>query len=53
MMNKHELLKNKIIAAALVILGLLSFLLTVDLTILITVSMFAVPLFFAKENWIK
>jgi len=51
-MNKTELLKNKLMSAALVILGLLSLALTSDMTALVLILIFAVPLFFAKENMI-
>ena len=46
-------LKNKIYAIALVGIGVAAtFLLKEGIGVLIFMLMFAVPLFFAKENWI-
>lgn len=51
-MFKKELLKNKIFALMLIAVGVASVLIDMDATFLIFILMFAVPLFFAKENWI-
>jgi hypothetical protein len=51
-MWKRELLKNKLYALLLVIIGALSVLIEYDVTFFIFTLMFGLPLFFAKENWI-
>ena len=52
-MWKRELLKNKLHALLLVIIGALSILIEYDGTFFIFALMIELPLFFAKENWIK
>lgn len=44
--------KNKIIASLLLSIGWISTLIDNDGTFLLMVAMFAIPLFFAKRNWI-
>lgn len=51
-MWKPELRKNKIYAVVLLALGWLSMLLDQDATAFLFLAMLAVPLFFAKRNWI-
>lgn len=51
-MWKRELLKNKLYALLLVIIGALSVLIEYDVTFFIFTLMLGLPLFFAKENWI-
>ena len=46
------MIKNKIYAVLLITLGLVSVALDGDATALVFMSMFAVPMFFAKEQWI-
>ena len=43
--------KNKLYALVLLALGYLSVLVENDATVLVFLAMFAIPLFFAKENW--
>lgn len=45
-------LKNKLCAVVLLICGYLSVLIDKDATALVFLALIAVPLFFAKENWI-
>lgn len=45
-------LKNKLYAVALLIYGYLPVLIDKDATALVFLALIAVPLFFAKENWI-
>lgn len=45
-------LKNKLYAVVLLICGYLSALIVKDATALVFLALIAVPLFFAKENWI-
>ena len=45
-------LKNKLYAIALLVCGSLGVALENDSTALVLFGMIAVPLFFAKENWI-
>lgn len=45
-------LKNKVYATILMAAGLVPVFLMKDLTVLVFVSIFAIPMFFAKENWI-
>ena len=45
-------LKNKLYAIALLVCGSLGVALENDATALVLFGMIAVPLFFAKENWI-
>ncbi len=52
-LTKHKLFKNKIYAILFEVLGLISVPLgDGDITALIFLQIFAIPLFFAKENWI-
>lgn len=52
-LTKHKTFKNKCYAIGLILLGLItSLLLEGDITVLIFVSMIAIPLFFSKDNWI-
>jgi len=51
-MWKKELLKNKLYALLLVIIGVLSIPIEYDGTFFILALMLGLPLFFAKENWI-
>ena len=52
-MWKVELLKNKIVAIALVALSLIPIIIDRDGTILIFTGVIAFGLFFSKENWIS
>jgi len=45
-------MKNKLMALALVLMGCLSTLIDGDVTALVFVSIIAVALFFAKENYV-
>lgn len=45
-------LKNKVYATILMAAGLVPVFLMKDLTVLVFLGCFAVPMFFAKENWI-
>lgn len=45
-------LKNKLYAVVLLICGCLPVLIDKDATVLVFLALIAVPLFFAKENWI-
>lgn len=49
--NAH-LRKNKIVALALLVLGVLPILIDRDITVLILGALIAVPLLVAKSNWI-
>jgi len=51
-MLKRDLLPNKLCALLLIVIGLAVMLLDGDATALIFLSILAVPMFFAKENWI-
>ena len=51
-MWKRELLKNKLYALLLVGLSLPIMFLDGDATATVLMLFFAVPMFFAKENWI-
>jgi len=51
-MWKKELLKNKLYALALILIGLVPILIERDGTFFILALMLGLPLFFAKENWI-
>lgn len=44
--------KNKLCAVVLLACGYLGVLIEKDATALVFLAMFAVPLFFAKENWV-
>ena len=52
-MWRRELLKNKLYSLILIGIGALSVLIDYDATFFIFTLMFGLPLFFAKENWIK
>lgn len=45
-------LKNKLYAVVLLICGYLPVLIDKDVTVLVFFAFIAIPLFFAKENWI-
>ena len=45
-------LKNKLYAVVLLICGYLPVLIDKDSTVLVFFAFIAIPLFFAKENWI-
>ena len=51
-MWKKELLKNKLYALLLIIIGALSIPIEYDGTFFILTLMLGLPLLFAKENWI-
>lgn len=52
-LTKHKLFKNKLYATILIVLGIIAAkVLDGDCTVLIFLSMIALPLFFAKENYI-
>jgi len=51
-MWKWELLKNKLCALVLILIGLVPILIERDVTLFIFTLMIGLPLFFAKENWI-
>lgn len=51
-MWKRELLRNKLYALLLVGLSLLVLFIDGDATVLVIMLFFAVPMFFAKTNWI-
>ena len=46
------MIKNKIYATLLLGIGAVSTALTKDATLLLVVSMFGVPMFFSKKEWI-
>lgn len=50
--SKRKLFKNKVYSTLLMILGYVGMRLTNDPSVLIFISMIAIPLFFARENWI-
>lgn len=51
-MWKAKTLKNKVVAVTLIICGILSLTFDTDATATVMILLFAIPLFFAKENWI-
>ena len=51
-MLQRKLLKNKLYALVLILIGLVSILIERDGTFFIFALMIGLPLFFAKENWI-
>ena len=51
-MWKRELLKNKLYALVLILIGLVPILIERDVTFFIFALMIGLPLFFAKKNWI-
>ena len=48
----HRTFKNKLCALALIILGVLTTNIEGEGTVLLFLSMIALPLFFSDENWI-
>ena len=52
MKGDDGMIKNKIYAIILLGIGAVSTALTNDATLLLLVSMFAVPMFFSKKEWI-
>lgn len=50
--NEESTKKNKMVAVALVLLGLLPILIDGDASVLVLTLIFGLPLFFAKENYI-
>lgn len=48
-----ETLKNKVYAIILMVLGFIPVIIEQDATALIFLSVFAIPLFFARRNWIN
>lgn len=51
-MRRRSLIKNKLYALVLILIGVVPILIDQDGTFFIFALMFGVPLFFAKENWI-
>lgn len=51
-LTKKKTFKNKCYAIGLEIIGLISILPEKDITVFIFIQMFALPLFFAKDNYI-
>jgi hypothetical protein len=51
-MWKRELLRNKLVALALLVGGVASTVIDHDVTFLVIALILAGPMFFAKENWI-
>lgn len=51
-MKQCKTLKNKLIALGLLGVGMVPILIERDATVLVFVAMPAIPLLFAKENWI-
>ena len=51
-MWKQKLLKNKLYALVLILIGVVPILIDQDGTFFAFVLTLAIPLFFAKENWI-
>lgn len=52
-MFNSELIKNKIAAILLLVIGFLTMLIDNDGTAFLLIALVAIPLFFAKENWIS
>ena len=50
-MFTRKLLKNKVYAVLITIVGLVSIAVDNDITFCVFALIFAMPLFFAKENW--
>ena len=44
--------KNKVVATAMLLLGTVATMISYDATALVFLSLLAVPMFFANENWI-
>ena len=53
MMFKRELLANKLYAILIMAIGIITVLVSKDMTAAVFLFMVAVPLFLAKENYIK
>lgn len=53
MQHLRETLRNKLYALSMIGIGYVSTRWADDATFLLLMSMFAVPLLFAKENWIE
>lgn len=51
-MWKKELMKNKLYALVLILIGLVPAMIERDCTFFILALTIGLPLFFAKENWI-
>lgn len=51
-MNKYKTLKNKMYATLLMIAGVVPTMIDGDATFLVFAGCIAIPLFFAKDNWI-
>lgn len=47
----RETWRNKLCACALLIAGMFGVILETDATALITMALFAVPMFFSREDW--
>lgn len=45
-------IKNKLVALGLIVCGVLATAIDGDATVLIIISMFAIPLLFARRNWV-
>lgn len=52
-MFNRKLIKNKIYSAILIFIGILSIMIDGDATFLVFALFLAIPLFFAKKNWIE
>ncbi len=52
MMWSKKTIKNKIVAILLIVCGLVPAFIDKDITAEIMMLLFAIPLFFAKDNWI-
>ena len=52
-MWKTELIKNKLVAVALLVLSIIPIIVDHDGTILIFTGVIAFGLFFSKENWVS
>ena len=51
-MKKYETWKNKVCGVALIIVGVLLMMVSVDATFLLIALCIAIPLFLAKRNWV-
>lgn len=52
MKGDDGMIKNKIYATLLLVVGVVSTALSNDATLLLLTGMFAVPMFFSKKEWI-
>lgn len=50
--KKESTLLNKVFALVLILVGIFTTAISMDGTALLLILMFAIPLFFAKDNWI-